>query len=435
MTTDAVRAGAERAAPETADLKRLMEQLVPLNRTIVSDDMDRAADLLDRVAVRPATRYRYPSGSEHGSWIVPPSWNIREAFLSDGKRVLASVKDHILFLAPYSMPFEGWISREELLTHIAPARGIAEAFSYQHRIAYDFRKRLKRWEISLPRSILNSLNRDSYFVKIDVDVRPGTMNVLEFTEPGREETAVMLLAHLCHSGQANDGLSGVLAGLSALSRLGASPHRLTYKLLVMPETIGSAVHIIAQGLSPQTVAGTIFLETVGTGERLYLKRTRTGTSHLDRAINSLVREQPDVGVLGFLEGYGNDELVFDFANVAIPSAGIQYHPFPEYHTSRDTPAIIDWAKWNRAVELTEAFCRRIEADRLIRLRFPGPPYLTRYGLYVDSVLEHAQWEQINQALMRCDGRHTLLEICEESGMPFLEATRFFDALEHEGLLA
>lgn len=435
MTDESVGLVPGRAGQRMADRRQLMEQLVPLNRTIVSDDMDRAAELLAQWAGRPAAWYRYPSGSDYGSWVVPPSWNIREAILSNGDRVIASAQDHVLFLAPYSMPFEGWVSREELLSHVAPARGVPEAFSYQHRLAYDFRKRLRRWEISLPQSILTLLDRERYFVKIDVEVKPGTMNVLEFTEPGQEKTTVALLAHLCHSGQANDGLSGVLAGLAVLDRLAAEPHRFTYKLLVMPETIGSAVHIIAQGISAQSVACTVFLETMGTGERLYLKHSRSGTSRLDLAINSMVREQPDVGALGFLDGYGNDELVFDFANVAIPSGGVQYHPFPEYHTSHDTASIIDWAKWDRAVNLTEALCRRLDADRTIRLRYPGPPYLTRYGLYVDSVVDHAHWERINRALMCCDGRHTLLEICEQSGLSFSEVSRFFGTLEREGLLA
>ena len=284
---------------EVPALKLLLEKLTPLNRTIVSEDMERAADLLDQAMDRPAVRYRYPSGREYGSWIVPPSWNVREAFLSDGKRVIASYQQHALFLAPYSAPFEGWVSKEELLTHVNVSPTLDDAFVYQHRLAYDFQKRLCGWEISLPRRIVAALDRERYFIKIDVDVRPGAMNVLEYTVEGREATTVALLSHLCHPGQANDGLSGVLAGIALLQRIAATPRRFTYKLFVMPETIGSAVHVIAQKLSPQQITCAAFLETMGTGERLFLKHSRTGNRAIDLALNSVVREHPEIGVHEF----------------------------------------------------------------------------------------------------------------------------------------
>jgi aminopeptidase-like protein len=421
--------------PEVEILEPLLKALASMNRTIVSDDMDRAADLLDEAVGFPSARHRYPSGTEYGSWIVPPSWNVREAFLSDGERRIASYEDHVLFLAPYSAPFEGWVSRQELMDHLVTSNTFDDVFVYQHRIAYDFYKRLQRWEISLPRVIAASLSQDRYFVKIDVDVRPGTMNVLEYTANGAEETSVAILTHLCHPGQANDGLSGVLAGVALIRRLARRPHRFTYKLLILPETIGSAVHVVAQGLSTRDFTCAVFLETMGRGDRLFLKRSRLGDRPIDAALNGLVRDRPEIGIHGFFEGYGNDEMVFDFANVNIPAVGIQYHPFAEYHTSRDAPETLDWQKIGAAVELAEELFRRIEVNRLIQLRHPGPPYLSRYRLYADAVTERPRYVQIAKLLTLCDGHHSLLEICEKTGLPFDDVSAFFDVLQREGLLA
>jgi len=122
--------------PEVKILEPLLKTLTPMNRTIVSDDMDRAADLLDEAVGFPSVRHRYPSGTEYGSWIVPPTWNVREAFLSDGERKLVSYDDHVLFLAPYSAPFEGWVSREDLMGHVGTSKTFDDVFVYQHRIAY-----------------------------------------------------------------------------------------------------------------------------------------------------------------------------------------------------------------------------------------------------------------------------------------------------------
>ena len=420
---------------ELLELQDLLKRIHPLNRTIVSDDMDRAADWLDEAVGQPARRYRYPTGAEYGSWIVPPSWNIREAYLSDGERKIASHQDHVLFLAPYSQPFEGWLTRSELLQHVFISNRLDDVFVYQHRFAYDFQKRLRGWEITLPRRLVETLRKDRYYVKIDVDVRPGALNVLEYTAPGREEKTVAFLSHLCHSGQSNDGLSGVIAGVWLIRRFLEKPRRFTTKLLVFPETIGSSIHVVAQQMSREKVESALFLETMGRGDRLYLKKTRTGDKPLDRAIRSLAQEQPDIGILDFYEGYGNDELVFDFANVGVPSGAVEYFPFEEYHTSRDTPELIDWGKWKRAAELASEVFRRLEEDRLIRLRFLGPPHLTRYRLYADAVFERERFKKVAKVLTLCDGQHTLLQMCEESGLPFDEVRHFFSTLEEAGLLA
>jgi len=423
----------ERGSLENPEI--LLEELVPMNRTIVSDDMDKAADLLDRAMGFPAKRYRYPSGTEYGSWIVPPSWNLLQAHLSDGEKTIASHRDHVLFVAPYSMPFEGWVSRDDLLRdHVVTSKTADDVFFYQHRLAYDYQRQLKEWQISLPGRVVKELDRDRYFVKIDADVRPGTLNVLEYTAPGEEAASVAILTHLCHSGQANDGLSGVLAGMELIQRFRSKPRRFTYKLLILPETIGSAVHVVAQKLSPRDFLCAVFLETMGRGERLYLKHTRTADRPMDLAIKSIVRENPALGTHAFYDGYGNDELVFDFANVGIPAAGIQYYPFPEYHSSRDGADLMDWALWKRAVDLTEELFSRIERDRLIRLKHAGPPYLSRYRLYADAVTERQRFLRIAKLLTFCDGRHTLLQMCEASGISFEDAAAFFDALRKEGLL-
>ncbi len=293
---------------------------------------------------------------------------------------------------------------------------------------------MKRWELSIPKKLASSLNKERYYVKIDVDIRPGTLNALEYTAPGSSDTCVAFLTHLCHPGQANDGLSGVVAGAWMIRQLLRRPRRFTYKLLAFPETIGSTIHVIAQNLSPRQFRCALFLETMGKGDRLYFKKTRTGDQPIDLAARSLIRENPDIGLHDFYEGYGNDELVFDFANVGIPSASIQHFPFAEYHTSRDSAEIIDWGKWRRASELSLELFRRLEEDRLIQLKHLGAPHLTRYRLYADAVTQRDRFKKIAKLLTLCDGKHTMLQMCEEAGLPFADVAEFFGTMDREGLL-
>lgn len=419
--------------PELAALGPLLAALVPLNRTIVSDDMDRAFELVDAGAPVPPRRYRYPSGAEYGSWIVPPSWNVREAYVSDGSRILGSYLHHPLFLAPYSAPFDGWIEREELFRHLFLFGDRDDTYAYQHRIAYDYHRRLAEWQISLPRRVVAAMEADRYYVKIDVEVRPGRLNVAEYVVPGTEERSLALVAHLCHPGQANDGLSGVIAGLAFLRRVSARPHRFTYRLIVLPETIGSAVHVIDGGLSPSQCEAAVFLETMGGGEQLCVKLSRRGEAMIDRAAESVARDQ-GLRVIGFDDGYGNDEHVLDFPNVGIPTIGIQHFPVSGYHTSADSSDQIDWFGLSRAVLALEAITERLELARPVTLRYPGPPYLSRYRLYADFAGERDRFRRVSAMLSLCDGQHTIGDIADLTATPHEDVTAFFDVLRREGLL-
>ncbi len=415
-------------------LKKYLNRLLDLNRTIVSDDMELAADLIDQAVGRPARRYRYKSGAEFGSWIVPPSWNVREAWVSDGKRRIASYRDHPLFLAPYSESVNCKVDRATLLDHTHIVESFDDAFFYEHRLAYDFNRRLRDWRISLPSNVVEDLDGDEFHVRIDTDVHPGTMNVLEYTLPGTEATTVGFLTHLCHPGQANDGLSGVLAGVALLRRLGQHSRRFNYKLLVMPETIGSVIHIIDQKRGRNDFDWTIFLETMAAGDRLCLKHTRESRHRVDLAIETIRGERGDLDELGFFDGYCNDELMFDFVNVGIPSAGIQHYPYDEYHTSRDNASIFDWEKFERSISLVEELCLRLEQDRRVRLRDLGAPYLSRYALYADAQNDSAQFWRNSKLLSMTDGRKSILEMSHRLGIPFREAGEFFAALEAHGLV-
>lgn len=118
-----------------------IEDLCPKNRTLVSADNYYC---LERIHEKfPIKIHRYPTEADYDTWLIPPQWDVVEAYLSDGENILASYEDHPLFLAPYSRNFEGWISKEELLKHTVFDKNNPDAFFYQHRLALNFQLRLK----------------------------------------------------------------------------------------------------------------------------------------------------------------------------------------------------------------------------------------------------------------------------------------------------
>ena len=148
------------------EMMHIIESLIHMNRTIVSSDMEQCISSLKNEV--PLTIHRYASGKEYGTWMIPPQWDVKKAELSDGNTIIASYDDHPLFLAPYSCSFTGWIDRDELLKHVRSASHQPEAFSYDHRLAYDFQRRLKEWAITLPNSLVQELDKEKYYIDIQV---------------------------------------------------------------------------------------------------------------------------------------------------------------------------------------------------------------------------------------------------------------------------
>ena len=105
-------------------MMELIEELWFLKRDIVSDDFDRA---LERLAAEIPGRnkspgmviHKYPTGEPCWTWRVPEKWTCHAAYLEtlDGQRLI-DYADHPLHVVSYSLPFEGLVSRQELLEHL-----------------------------------------------------------------------------------------------------------------------------------------------------------------------------------------------------------------------------------------------------------------------------------------------------------------------------
>ena len=100
----------------------LIHELWYLKRDIVSDGYDQALyRLRDELSGAGLAMqiHEYTTGESCWTWHVPEKWSCHEAFLEtvDGVRLI-DYADNPLHVVSYSLPYEGLVSREELLRHI-----------------------------------------------------------------------------------------------------------------------------------------------------------------------------------------------------------------------------------------------------------------------------------------------------------------------------
>ena len=424
--------------PERASMAQMIDALWRLPRDIVSDGYDAAVSAL--AAQLPMTIHEYPSGTECWSWLVPEKWTCRAAYLEtlDGKRLFAYA-DNPLHVVSYSLAFDGEVTREELFKHLHVHPLIPEAVPFQ------FKYYERDWGLCCSRQLRDSLRDDRYRVVIDADFSFSTLKVGEVLVRGASEECIVLCAHLCHPAQVNDDLSGVVVGLEVMRELlRRSGLRYTYRLLIVPETIGSVAYLSQNEALIPTMKGGLFLEMLGLDNPHALQLSFSAASEADRCLTMALRDHDPYGWTGpFRSIIGNDERQFNGPGVRVPMLSLSrvlppssaQHPYREYHSSHDNPEALSIRRLEDSVSLVLRMIDTLEDNRVPINLYKGEPFCSRYGLHIDAYANPEGHRALFDILFLIDGTRTIADIAESCSISFEAAKRTCDELCRHGLVA
>jgi aminopeptidase-like protein len=297
----------------------------------------------------------------------------------------------------------------------------------------------RTWGFCLSQRQLDDLSDETYEVVVDSTLAPGSLSYGESFLQGETEDEVLLTTHVCHPSLANDNLSGI----TVLTEVGAAllerPHRLSYRLLFVPGTIGSIAWLHANEDSLQRVAGGLVLACLGDAAPLTYKRSRRGQAVIDRAGAHVVGRGRNGRLLDFVP-WGWDERQFNSPGFDLPVGCLTRSlegEFPEYHSSADDLDLICAEHLEESLYAVLEVLHVLEGDRTYRNVSPkGEPQLGRRGLFrsVGGADPEAGQLALLWVLNQSDGSHSLLDIAERSGLAFEVIEEAATALEAAGLL-
>lgn len=406
----------------------LMERLWPICRSITGDGVRETLSIIRDVLPELAV-HEVPTGTRCFDWTIPQEWNIRDAYVvgPDGSKVIDFARSN-LHVVNYSEPIDREMGLDELQQHLhsLPAQ--------PHAIPYVTSYYKRTWGFCLPHRVREALQPGRYRAVIDSKLEDGSLTYADMKIPGSTDAEVLLSTYFCHPSMANDQLSGLVLTAHLANWLKRRTNRYTYRILYIPETIGSICYLSRHldELKRRVVAGYV-VTCVGDERAWSFLPSRQGDSLSDRVARHVLKHMaPDCIQYTFL-ARGSDERQYCAPGVDLPIASImrsKYAAFPEYHTSLDDLSFVTargleetLTAYQRALDIMEHECRPVATVL-------GEPRMSDRGLRptLSKPGSAASTMPMMNVLAYADGKRTVLEIADVIGIPAWEAREIVDRL-------
>ena len=392
-----------------------LRDLFPINRSLtgpgVRTTLEYISDLLDnQLLVRSV-----PSGTKAFDWSVPNEWIIEEAWIKDSHgNTVVDFKENNLHVVGYSIPVDLILELSELENYLHSLPDQPEAIPYV--TSYYSRN----WGFCLSHNQREKLIPGQYHIVIKSSLFSGQLNYGEIIIPGQTKEEIFLSTYICHPSMANNELSGpVVATALAQWLLSCRNRRYTYRIIFIPETIGSILYLsIHSDHLIKNVIGGFNISCVGDNRCYSYLPSRDGNTLSDRAAKHVLSHiDPDYKVYSWLDR-GSDERQYCSPGINLPIATImrsKYTCYPEYHTSLDNLNLVSPEGLFGAFTALKLAIQAIEFNCFPITTVLCEPQLSKRNISTQSPINKKTGISpldIRNILSYSDGKHDLLEIAE-----------------------
>ncbi len=451
------------------DYFKILEELAPLDRCHCGPEMEQAYYILKEYYTG-SRILKYPCGEQIHHWVLPPYWKCEKAILRDNNgNILADKSRNNLEVYSYSPSFSGSVSLQELNKHIIsdPDRPDSTIFHFRNQYRYW----AAEWGFSIPHNVRKSLKDDIYHIEID-SVFDMSKNMIQadYFHAGKSEDEFMFMGHFDHPSMVNDGLAGCIAAFEIIRRLKGKETKYSYRSFASVEIIGSVAYLAKESKIAKNLKEALFLGFVGIKSQIVYQQSFNQNSKIDTAVKHLFKfyylDDNKMNLYDHRVLTGNDENIFDSVGYEIPTGTLLRYPFPEYHTQNDNITLTNKNKIEEIISFTFKIINILENDCYLIANYKGVPCLSNkeINLYLgpekmSGLISGNQLSQINldaklyrdeldylnnnsqllypfmnNIIRLSDGKHSLLEICDRSNIPFFFGLAYVKDLEKKKIL-
>ena len=413
---------------------QLIEKLYPICRSITGEGNRKTLRILQEII--PLKIQEVPTGTKVFDWTVPKEWNIRDAYIMDSKgNKIIDFKKSNLHVLNYSMPVQKRVSYNELKEHIFTLPEKPDWIPY--RTSYY----KENWGFCMSHNQFMELREDEeYEVFIDSSLSDGFLTYGEYYIKGEKDDEILFSTHICHPSLCNDNLSGIAVCTYLARHLSEMKTRYSYRFLFIPGTIGSITWLAKNEDKVRNIKGGLVVACIGDSGGFTYKRSRKGTSEMDRAVENVLKHSGrNYQVRDFIP-YGYDERQYCSPGFNLPVGCLMRTPhgeYPEYHTSGDNLELVHPDNLKESFDILLSIIDLIENNRkYINTNPKCEPQLGRRGLYdmIGGTNRKEKELAMLWVLNMSDGEHSLLDISERSGCNFDLINKVANILKEKDLL-
>lgn len=414
---------------------QLCETLFPICRSITGNGVRQTLGVI-KDHLPELQIHEVPTGTPAFDWTVPKEWNINDAYVidPDGKKIIDFKKSN-LHVVGYSIPVDQTISLEELQQHLYSLPEQPDAIPY----VTSYYK--ERWGFCLTEKQRRKLRPGQYKVYIDSSLTEGSLTYGELVIQGAKEKEIFLSTYICHPSMANNELSGpAVTTFLAKWLQDLESRQYTYRIIFIPETIGSIVYLSRNldRLKKNVVAG-FNITCVGDNRAYSYLASRYGDTLADRVAKHVLSHlHPDFITYSYLDR-GSDERQYCSPGVGLPVVSVmrtKYGEYPEYHTSLDNIDLISPEGLAGSFEVLQKCIECLEYNEILQTTVLCEPQLGKRGLYPTISMKKSASivKDMMNLLAYCDGSNDLIQVAELIRKPAWELTETVEKLKEHSLL-
>ena len=416
------------------DMYELMSDLYPICRSITGDGVRKTLQIIMKQI--PLKIKEVGTGKEVFDWTVPKEWNIRDAYIKNPKgEKIVDFKNCNLHVLNYSIPVKKNLSLEELKKHIFTVPDYPDWVPYRTSYYND------DWGFCMSHNQLLGLDEGEYEAVIDSTLEDGHLTYGECVIEGEQQEEVLISCHVCHPSLCNDNLSGIVIATYLARYLQDNAPRYSYRFLFIPATIGSITWLALNEHNVSRISHGLVAVNLGDSGKFTYKKSRQGKAEIDQTVRNVLRHcGKDHEIVDFIP-YGYDERQYCSPGFNLPIGCLMRTPhgqYPEYHTSADNLDFVSPVNLAESFSIYWSIVNVLEGNKKYLNRNPKcEPQLGKRGLYQKMGGQKdtkAKELAMLWILNLSDGKHSLLDISDASGLKFDSIRNVADLLVMHDLL-
>lgn len=361
--------------------EKLLKELFVIPRSITGPNNRKTLKIIKNYL--PIKVKSVKSGTKVFDWTVPKEWIVKEAWIKNSKgEKIVDIKKNYLNLLNYSFPINKVISFKQLQKYLIVSKS-KDRNSIPYRTSY-YKKKISFCVSKNEFEILSKYKNKKFHIFINSYFKKGELNYGELLIKGSSKKEILISSYFCHPFQANDSLSGIIMAIKLGNYLLKKNNKFSYRLVFIPETIGSICFIKnnLNILRKRTFVGFVLTTCGGRGPvgiKYSFDKKHIINQLLDKIFFKKKIKRYNFSIRG------SDERQYSSPGVRVNIVSIfkdKYFDYNQYHTSKDDLDFVKLKNINFTFKYYKQLIREIERLKIYKRIIPNcEPMMEKYKLY------------------------------------------------------